>query len=150
MARVNIELPNAYAYETVIAVRVDDVNFAGHLGHDSLITLLHEARARLFRSLGGHELDIFGAGIILADIAVAYSAEAFAGEQLLVQIAVAEFGTRSCELVYRVTKHAGEGQAPVEVARAKTGMVFFDYQARLPIGIPAAFREALSGPALRD
>ena len=135
-----------------MTVRVGDVNFAGHLGHDSLVTLLHEARARLFRTLGGHELDLFGVGIILADLVVVYRAEAFAGDRLTVEIAAREFSAKGCELVYRMTRAPAPGsperpESPgkpgIEIARARTGMVFFNYQVRLPAAVPPEFRARL-------
>ncbi len=149
MPRIELELPEAFAFSTELSVRVDDVNFAGHLGHDSVVTLLHEARARLFRRLGGHELDIFGVGIILADLVVVYRAEAFLGDRLVVKIAAGEYSSKGCDLLYLMTRHPPEpeGATPaaqgVEVARAKTGLVFFDYRKRCAVEVPPEFRAGM-------
>ena len=144
-SRIELTLPERFSFSTELIVRVSDVNFAGHLGHDSLVTLLHEARARLFRTLGGHELDLFGVGIILADLSVIYRSEAFVGDRLTVEIAARDFSAKGCELVYRVSTAS---PSPVEVARARTGMVFFDYGLRTPVPVPREFLARFGADAL--
>ncbi len=134
MARIEIDLPAAFAFRAEIPVRIDDVNFGGHLGHDSVVSLMHEARARFFAAQGFSELDVDGAGIIMADLAVQYLSEAFHGDLLTIDIAARDFSSKGCDLIYAI--RAGER----EVARAKTGIVFFDYAARTPVEIPAKFR----------
>ena len=69
-------------------MRIYDINHGQHLGHDRLISLLHEARSRFFQSLGYEELDIDGIGIVIADLQVVYLGEAFAGEQVKVDISL--------------------------------------------------------------
>ena len=49
----------------------------------------------------------------------------------------AEFNKYGFDLVYRV----GEQVSGREVARGKIGIMFFDYAARKPMVVPAAFRE---------
>lgn len=160
MARLRLDFPGPASFATELPVRIDDVNFAGHLGHDSLLTLLHEARARYFQSLGWNELD-FGAdggtsriGIILADVAIQYRSEAHYGDRLRVEIHAADAEEMRCDLLYRVScinvpqteaAPAGSDDAPAgrEVARAKTGLAFFDYSARKAVPLPPAVRSKL-------
>jgi len=54
------------------------------LAHDSIISLLHEVRAQFFAANGMSELDVGGCGIIMADLAVCYKAEAHFGQMLTV------------------------------------------------------------------
>lgn len=136
MARIEIELPNQWAFRTEIPVRIDDINFGGHLGHDSIVTLIHEARARFFAAHGWRELDVAGAGIIMADLAVQYLSEAFYSDILIFEITARDFSSKGCDLVYRLSA----ANSNREVARAKTGIVFFDYEARIPVEVPATFR----------
>ncbi|MCR9144907.1 MAG: thioesterase family protein [bacterium] len=147
MARIQIDLPTDFVFKTEIPVRIDDVNIGGHLGHDSIVSLMHEARARFFAAHGWTEIQVSespgggSVGIIMADLAVQYLSEAFHGNRLRFQIAARDFSSKGCDLVYviRLVGH-GSDRGAGEVARAKTGIVFFDYQARTPVEIPPRFR----------
>ena len=139
MSRVRIAFPEPPIFTHEIEVRVSDLNYGNHLGHDSLISLLHEARVRFFRHFGMEERDIDGVGILLADLAVTYRAQVFYGQTLRIDIAIGEAGARSCDLVYRVTDRDAGGL----VALAKTGIVFFDYGANRMVDIPPSFRRLL-------
>jgi acyl-CoA thioester hydrolase len=140
MARVEIELPERFVFRTELPVRVTDLNFAGHVGHDRLLSLAHEARAQLFAAHGWSELDVAGVGIVIADLAAVYRVEARYGMTLVVEVAVSNLRTRSCDLYYRLTRH----DTGAEVARARTGIVFFDYAARKVAHIPEVFRKAFA------
>lgn len=140
MARVEIELPASFTFETSLPIRVTDLNYGGHLGNDAVLSIVHEARVRFFAAQGWTEKDACGAGILLADAALVYKAEGFYGQTLRVQLAVDDLRSRSCDFLYRLTD-AATGS---EVARAKTGVVFFDYAARKVVSIPAPVRAALA------
>jgi acyl-CoA thioester hydrolase len=136
MGRVKVVLPETFAFSTQVEVHISDINYAGHLGNDALLALLHEARVRFLRSWGYGELDIEGAGLIMLDAEVAFRAEAFHGEALLVELAVGGLTSHGCEFLYRVTS----SRSSKEVARARTGMAFFDYQRRALVPVPEGFR----------
>lgn len=137
MARIEIDLPASFHFATEISVRIGDINFAGHLAHDALLTLIHEARARFFHEHGYDELNVEGYGIIMADAAIVYRSEGRWGEALRFDIAVHEFTGKGCDIVYRITE-AASGR---EVARAKTGIVFFDYEGGEAVGVPQGWRK---------
>lgn len=136
MARIRIPLPETWHFVTEFPVRIGDINFAAHLAHDAVVTLLHEARARFFKKYGWHELDVEGKGIIVADLGIMYVSEAFHGDMLRYEMTARDFSSKGCDLVYRIS-HADSGN---EVARAKTGIVFFDYNLRKTVEVPASFR----------
>jgi acyl-CoA thioester hydrolase len=139
MPRVKIDLPTAFPFSTEIPVRITDVNYGGHLGNDSLLSLLHEARVRYLHTFGWSEKDIAGAGIIMTDAAVVYRSEAFHGDRLRIEVAVTDIQPATCDLVYRVTNAA----TGTEIARAKTGIAFFDYAKRNVVPMPDAFRKTM-------
>ena len=105
------------------------------MGNDALLGLLHEARVQFLRHYGLSELDIGGAGIIMADSVIVYKSEAFPGERLNIAVTATDFNKYGCDFVYRVTEQV-TGR---EVARAKTGIVFFDYQKRAVQKTPQPF-----------
>ncbi len=137
MARIKIDLPGSFVFSTTIPVRITDINYGGHLGNDALLSIVHEARLQFLTESGYSEIDIEGRSIIMADAAIVYKSEVFYGDTLRVEIAVIDFGRVNCDIVYRVSND----QTGKEIARVKTGIVFFDYDARKPVAIPEGFRE---------
>lgn len=136
MSRLVINIPEVICFSHTLEVRIYDINHGQHLGHDRLISLLHEARSRFFQSLGYEELDIDGIGIVIADLQVVYLGEAFAGEQVKVDISLDSFASKSVAMYY----HVSEVQSGRLIAKAKTGIVFFDYAERTAVLMPESFR----------
>jgi len=137
MPRVKIDLPAAWAFETEFPVRITDLNYGRHVGNDTILSYLQEARVQWLRSLGyPSELLADPVGLILVDISVRLKAELVYGDVVRVQLAVSEWSKLGFELVYLMSKAGGD-----EVARATTGFVFFDYAARKLAQPPAGFRE---------
>lgn len=136
MPRIKLELPAVFPFSTDIQVRVTDVNYGGHLGNDSLLSFLQEARFRFFRSLGYSELDVEGIGTIMTDAAIVYKAEVFQGEVLRIDVAASDLQQSTCDLVYRVVN----ALSGTEVAHAKTGIAFFDYGRKKIVPMPEEFR----------
>ena len=134
MVRIKIELPEKFVFSTELEVRVGDLNYGNHLGNDSVLTLLHEARRRFLASLGIEEIGADGIGFVIADAAIVYRAQAFCGDRLRVAVAAGEFASRSCDFYYRVSHAANERT----VAEAKTGAVCFDFRAQKAVTFPPA------------
>ncbi len=135
MGRVRVDLPEIFPFRTEIPVRVDDINYGGHLGNDAVLSMAHEARLRFLRHLDYSETDIEGVGIIMTDAVIEYRSESFYGDVLVVDVGVADMERRSCDFVYRMCRKEG-GR---EVARVKTGVVFFDYATRRVVAVPEEF-----------
>jgi len=140
MARVRVELPTTLPFSTELRVRVTDLNYGGHVGNDTVLAFCQQARAEFLAALGYRELDVEGLGIIVADAAIQYRAEAFAGDHLEIAVGAHDHNRRGCDLAYRLHRPADD----TEIARAKTGIVFFDYRERRIAHAPEAFRERLA------
>lgn len=136
MARIKIDLPEKFDFSTEIPVRISDINYGGHLGHDSVLSLTHEARVRLLRKYGFTEMDIDGSGLIISDVAIVYKSEAFYGETMNIEVAICDFSKYGCDFIYKIT----EKETGREIARAKTGIVFFDYENRKVAPVPQKFK----------
>lgn len=141
MPRLDLRPREPYPFNCELVVRTTDLNYGGHLGNDRLLALVQEARVAFLAAHGWSELDCGGAGLIMADAAVCYRAEAFAGDRLRFEVAAVEPGRLGFRLATRVTRPA-DG---TEVALAETGMVCFDYARRRPVPLPAAVRAACRG-----
>ena len=132
MARVKIALPAAFLFATTLPVRITDLNYGGHLGNDALLSLLHEARVQFLASVGAQEVDrATQLGLIMADVAIEYKAEAFYGDVLHLAVGANDLNKYGFDIVYQVKNQAGK-----EVARAKTGMLCFDYNTRKLRALP--------------
>ena len=139
MVRMTLELPKQFLFATDIPVRISDINYNNHLGHDSIITLIHEARVRFLNAYGFTELDIDGYGLVMTDLVVIYKAEVFYGEILTIEVTIQDFTKYGCDFIYRITNK----ETGAEVARAKTGVLIYDYAKRKVVTVPKSFRSAM-------
>jgi acyl-CoA thioester hydrolase len=139
MARIEIELPEKFIFQTEIAVRVSDLNYGNHVGNDSILTLMQEARTLFYRSMGFEsEVKLEGpVGQIVSDAAIVYKSESFLGDTLHIKIAVGDLTKYGFNLFYRITNKA----TGKEVALGKTGIVSFDYQKRKIALVPDLLRK---------
>lgn len=137
MARIQIDLPEHFGFSTAIPVYLSHINYSGHVDNALLLTLVTEARVRYFQSLGYTEMDVEGVGIILADAAVQYKSEAFHGEIMDIAMTATDFNKYGCDLLWRMRDQVS-GR---EVARGKSGIVFFDYGTHRIAPVPPAFRQ---------
>lgn len=140
MARIQIRLPSQFAFSTELMLYQSHMNYGGHLDNALLLTLVSEARVRFFQSLGYTELDIEGVGIVVSDAALQYRSEAFHGEVMVVRMAASDLGRKGFDMVWSMTEQSSQR----EVARGKTGIVFFNYETRKTAPMPAAFRDKLA------
>jgi acyl-CoA thioester hydrolase len=126
MPRVKVSLPESFGFTTALPVRITDLNYGAHLGNDALLSILHEARVQFLASLGATEFDpATQQGFILVDVAIEYKAEAFHSDVLTIELAANELSKYGFDIVYHVKNQLGK-----EIARAKTGMLCFDYNTR--------------------
>ncbi|MEE8045157.1 MAG: thioesterase family protein [Thermodesulfobacteriota bacterium] len=137
MARIKITPPKKFDFSTEISLRISDINYGGHLGHDSILSLAHEARVRFFKSHGFTELNVFGPAMILSDVAIYYKSEGFYGDSIVIDIAVCDYLKYGCDLVYRLT----EKKTGTVVALLKTGIVFIYYEKREVAPVPKEFKK---------
>lgn len=136
MARARLDLPETFDFSTEIPIRISDINYGGHLGHDAILPLAHEARLQFLKHLGYSEADIEGLSYLMADAVIIYKSQAFYGQVLRIEIAVRDFGPRACDFLYRITdKETGS-----EIARLKTCMVFYDYRTGKTAEVPEKFK----------
>lgn len=137
MPRIQLDLPSEFKFSCELIVRASDLNYGNHVGNDSMLTIMQEARIQFYRSLGyTNELNFEGSvGHIVSDAAVVYKSEAFLGDTLVIQIGMSDFNKYGFDMFYRITNKA----TCKEVALGKTGIVFFDYDKRKVASIPETF-----------
>jgi acyl-CoA thioesterase FadM len=137
MARLQLNFPeDQFYYSTPLTVRVTDINAANHLGNDSMISMISEARARFLFEFGIAESERDGTGIIVTDLATTYRAEAHARDQLLFEVGVMDFNKYGGDIIFRVTRPRDK----TLVAMAKSGFVFYNYKTSQVVAMPEEFR----------
>lgn len=137
MARIKLDFPDKVLGTIEIPLRITDMNYGNHLGNDALVSILHEARVKWLNSMSYTELNVEGAGLIMGELVVSYLNESFYGDVLTVQLAAGDITGAGFELYYLVeTNRNGK---KISIAKARTGMVCFDYSTRKVIPIPEKF-----------
>lgn len=144
MGRVKLKFPDENPlFTTTIPIRVGDLNYGNHVGNDSILSIIHEARMQLLHRAGYTELNIEGIGLILADVMIAYKGESFYGDVLTVKLYVEELTGHSFNLLYHISTL--RNNAGTDIAHAKTGMVCFDYNDRKIAPMPEKLKLLLEG-----
>ncbi len=144
MSRIKIDLPETFSFSTNIPVRITDINYGGHVGNDTILSVLHEARAQFFKHFGYKELDLAGVGIIMSDVAIEFKNELFYGDIIKASVTAGEFSRVSFELFYKLEKTMADGTI-VPVAFAKSGVVAYDYSKKKIVPVPEEVRLKISG-----
>lgn len=135
MPRVNLDERSSYEFQHHLTVRTTDINYASHLGNEALLGLIHEARAQFlkrldFNTIIGKENSV---GLVIADMAINFKSEAFAGDPLTIDCQIDEQGQKSFRLYHRIRR------GDQVIALVETGVVAFDYQINRAVSLPEAF-----------
>jgi len=138
MARISIPLPSTFIFSTIIPIRITDVNYGGHVGNDTILSLIHEGRCQFLQSFGFSEKDMAGVGLIMGDVAIAFKSELFYGDRVNMSITVTNLEKVTFDVLYKLEKEVA-GKTFL-VATAKTGMVCYDYERRKVVAVPEAVK----------
>ncbi len=143
MARIKLELPQQFFFSTNIPIRITDINYGGHAGNDSVLSIIHEARMRFLKYYGYDEKNFAGVGLIMGDVAIEFKKELFYGDIAIVSVTAADFERVSFDLLYQLETKKEDKR--ILIARAKTGMVCFNYETQKIVSIPGEAKEKLGG-----
>lgn len=133
MDRIKVNLPNEFRFSTKINIRITDVNYGGHVGNDSFLALIHEARLQFLQHFGYSEVAIENVALIMVDAAIEFKAELFYKDEVIISVAAANFTNTGFDLFYKIEK---ENKV---AAKAKTGMLCFNYDTRKVAQVPQQF-----------
>lgn len=142
MARIKVQLPSKSIASFNIPVRITDINYGNHVGNNSIVEIIHEARVQFLNQYGFTELDAGGTALIMNELVVEFKNESFYKDLLQIKIFIGEISNKSFEIFYLITvEHNG---ALKIIAKAKTGMVCYNYQEKKVEILPAKLKEILS------
>lgn len=142
MNRIKVALPPTFHFSTTLTIRVTDLNYGGHVGNDSFLSLIQEARQQFLRSNGYEELSIAGFGLIMADVAIEFKRELNYGDIVKISVAAAEFDKLGFDLFYLL--EVVNGEESILAGKAKTGMLCFDYTQKKKVPVPPEVMQKLT------
>jgi acyl-CoA thioester hydrolase len=138
MSRIRIQLPEKFQFSTTLPIRITDLNYGGHVGNDTILSLIHEARVQFLQSLGYSELKFEGVSLIMADAGIEFRAEVFYGDVLTAMVTASGLSRVGFELYYQLLR------SETVIAIAKTGMVCYNYQLRKIVALPEEAAQRLN------
>src|SRR6478735_2752254 len=102
MARIKINLPDTFTFSPQIPVRITDLNYGGHVGNDTVLSLIHEARMQFLENYGYTEMDFEGASLIMSDVGIEFKTELFYGDTVTAFITAVNFSRASFDVYYKL------------------------------------------------
>ena len=142
MARIKIEIPDNFIFSCSIPVRITDINYGNHLGNDSFISIVHEARMQWLAQHGFSEMKIEDqTGLIMADLGIEFKSESFYGDIIKIEMAVGAVTKISFEIYYRLSTI--RSNKSILLAHAKTGMVCYNYERKKVAAVPLGLLELM-------
>jgi acyl-CoA thioester hydrolase len=142
MERVKVHLPAQFNFSTNIKIRITDINYGGHVGNNSFLSLVHEARQQFLNNFGYSEFQIENVALIQADAVIEFKKELNYGDTVKISVAATEFDKYGFDFFYKLEIITDE--STVLCARAKTGMLCYDYGNKKLIPLPEKVIHVLS------
>lgn len=141
MARIKIDLPETFHFSCKIPVRITDINYGGHVGNDTVLSILHEARMQFFKNFGYTEMNFGGTGLIMSDVAIEFKSELFYGDIVIASVTAGEISKVGFDIIYKIENHADD---KIKIAAlAKTGMICYDYKKKRIVAVPEEAKQKL-------
>ena len=124
-------------------MRITDLNYGGHIGNDTILSLIHEARMQYLQNLGYTEMEFAGVGMIMADAAIEFRSELFYPEIIRVFVTARDCSRIGFDLYYKMERTLASESRPTLVAVAKTAMICYDYDKKKIVSLPETARVQL-------
>lgn len=141
MARIKIDLPETFHFSCKIPVRITDINYGGHVGNDTVLSILHEAKMQFFKNFGYTEMNFGGTGLIMSDVAIEFKSELFYGDIVIASVTAGEISKVGFDIIYKIENHADD---KIKIAAlAKTGMICYDYKKKRIVAVPEEAKQKL-------
>jgi len=139
MPKIKIKKFDIYEFVYKTTINVRDINYGGHLGNDSMVGIIHEARINMLDQMGFSELNLGDGktGSIMTDIAVAFKSPGFMLEKIEIYSHIDEINACSFRVFHKIVR--GE----TVLAYAETGIVSFNYETNSVVEIPEEFIQRL-------
>lgn len=139
MPRTKLTEQPTYEFCYPITLQPRDINYGGHLGVDSLVSIVGAARAYIFNSIGLSEGNLGNGrvGIIMTDFTVNLKAQGYMFDSLEVYTHIGELTKNGFRFFHKITR--GESL----VALAEAGFLAYDYTTKKVTSVPETFSNPL-------
>lgn len=128
-----------FKFATPIEVRFRDIDGMGHVNNAVYFTYMEQARVRYFQKLGMVGSDLKDITFIVAEATCRFESPLRLAEGILVKVRTSEIRNSSFVMDYSV-ESTTDGRL---VATGRTVQVYYDYQNRHPMPIPAEVRRKI-------
>jgi len=136
--RIKVVFPEFKQFTWRYTLTQNEINYGGHLGNDSVLTLAQMARIQFYNSIGCSELNLGdNIGSIMAASQVQYMSEGFLGDAIETAIAIDGIKRNAFELFYKISKPTGN------IAIVRTSILAFDYSKKKIVSLPSIFIEKI-------
>lgn len=125
---------NNNVFQTVIPIRIADMNYSMYLSNAAAVGILHQARVIFLKANGFDEKNIDGKCISLVSSTYDFKNET-CFNNLIVRVAIGRFSNTSFEIIYRALNE----ENAVEILSGTEKMVFFDYSKKKITTMPESF-----------
>lgn len=134
-------------FSTNVEVLVNHLNYGAHVGYDSVLSILQDARMRWLKRHGLTEVSLEGpVGYVISEVAVNYKSEGFFGDVLDISLYPDSVGRKTFTLKYQITNLTTGRVMTV----AETGHVGFNFGTRTLAPLPETFCGILNCPSLHQ
>lgn len=123
----------AFKFHRTLTVRVNDLNYGNHVGHQIFLAYFQEARVAYLNQFGFSELDMGGCGMILIEAGCKYKRALFLNDRIDVACAVVELKPKRFTMAYRIERDKDV------CAEGFTINLAFDYQSESVVRLPDQF-----------
>lgn len=127
-------------FTTSIPVLVSHLNYGNHLGYDSVLTIIQEARMRWLKESNMGEMSIDGnIGYLITDVSLEYKSEAFHGDILDIEFYPEDFKNKTFTILYKISNQT----TGAIVALVTTGHIFYDFSLKKVARAPECFNKLM-------
>ena len=129
MGRLKLKLPekDSHLYTQSYGLRIDDINYGGHLSNDRFLCLCHDARVNFLKHREMTEMNCYGRGLVMNEAQIVYKGEGFQADEIFIEMYLGDLSRTGFELFYHIKRRT---PSPRELGRVKTGQAFFDFDKR--------------------
>ena len=126
-------------YSMELEVLVSHMNYANHLGYDSVLSIIQDARMRWLKANNMSEISIDNhIGYLVVEAHARYKNEAYFGDRLVIEVFINNVTKKTFELSYIIKTENKE------IAECSTKHIFFDNKCKRVVSMPDNFKKIIS------
>lgn len=129
---------NSFKFSIPLTVRVNDLNYGNHVGHQIYFSYFQESRVAYLQQFGYTELSIGDFGMLMAEAVCKYKRALFLNDAIRVACRVTEIRSKKFTMAYMIER------ADVVCAEGSTVNVCYDYRTNKVARLPETFIRRIS------